>query len=181
VKIGERTKTAMNEFIDAYSDDQIYLTMIRDLVDNHPVESAAPENIKLSSFCRLWAVMMVGSIESMIKVWNTGDTFWADIAAYFDDRSNKNRINRLMSAFQRRGLSVDAEMFQDFLAIKYIRNAYIHSKWKEDERVFAKSRGFPGDVMSFSAAHFERMQAVYFHVMNKLGMVHALNARLRAR
>jgi hypothetical protein len=171
----------VNEFIDAYSDDQIYLSMIQNLVDAHPVEAAAPENIKLSSFCRLWAVMMVGSIESMIKVWNTGDALWADIAAYFDSQSNENRVSRLMNAFRMRGLKVDPEMFQDFLAIKYIRNAYIHSSWSEPQRTFSVSRGFPGDVMSFNTAHFKRMQAVYFHVMNNLGMVHALNAALGGR
>lgn len=171
----------VNEFIDAYSDDQIYLSMIQDLVDSHPVESLVPEKIKVSSFCRLWIVMMVGSIESMIKVWNTGDAFWSDIASYFNKQTNENRVDRLMESFRIRGLNVDDAMFQDFLAIKYIRNAYIHSEWSASQREFAVSRGFPSDVMNFNSGHFKRMQAVYVHVMNNLGKVHALNSIYRSR
>lgn len=169
----------MNEFIDAYSDDQIYLSMIKELVDNHPVESTVPEKIKYSSFCRLWVVMMVGSIESMIKVWDTGDFLWADISAYFDKQSNEDKVDRLEKAFNLRGLTVDVEMFKDFLAIKYIRNSYVHSNWNETHRKFVISRKFPKDVMSFEARHFDRMQAVYAHIMNGLGMIHALNSTLQ--
>jgi hypothetical protein len=169
----------MNEFIDAYSDDQIYLSMIKELVDNHPVESTVPEKIKYSSYCRLWTVMMVGSIEAMVKVWDTGDFLWADIAAYFDKKSNENRVEDLKNAFQLRGVDVDVEMFKDFLAIKYIRNSYIHSNWNETQRKYAISRNFPGDVMNFEPRHFDRMQAVHHHIMNGLGMIHASNFALK--
>ena len=56
-----------SEFIDAYSDDQIYLHLIEELVNSHPTESLVPDSIKYSSFSRLWAVMMVGGVECMIK------------------------------------------------------------------------------------------------------------------
>jgi len=169
----------LNEFIDAYSDDQIYLSMIKELVNNHPIESNVPENIKYSSFCRLWAVMMIGSIESMVKVWVTGDILWADISAYFDRKSNEDRVDDLKKAFSLRGLDVDEEMFKDFLAIKYIRNSYVHSNWSETQRKYTISRNFPGDVMHFETQHFHRMQAVYSHIMNNLGMLHALNSALQ--
>jgi len=54
-------------FIDAYSDDQIYLQLIEKLVNEHPVEGRVPDSIKYSSFSRLWIVMMVGSIEILCK------------------------------------------------------------------------------------------------------------------
>lgn len=172
-----------NEFIEAYSDDQIYLNMIQELVDSHPVEASVPENIKVSSFCRLWSVTMIGSIESMIKIWNTGDMMWADINEYFtsDRIPNAVRIEKLKSAFKFRGIEVDDSMFQDLVAIKYIRNAYVHSDWKEDQKNFVIQCGFPGDLMHFEGKHFERMKAVYEHVMNNLGMAHALNSVLRAK
>ncbi|WP_103255735.1 hypothetical protein [Tabrizicola aquatica] len=168
-----------NEFIDAYSDDQIYLTLIKDLVNDHPVEVAVPDSIKYSAFCRLWVSMAVGSIESMIKVWNTGDELWSDIATYLNRKSNENRIKDLKASFERRGLNLDPEIYKDFLALKYIRNAYIHSDWSPSQRSYVVSRGFPGNMMQFNKEHLDRMQKVYIGLMNGLGMINALNATLR--
>lgn len=172
-----------NEFIEAYSDDQTYLSMIQTLVDSNPVEASVPENVKVSSFCRLWSVMMIGSIESMIKSWNTEDMMWADINEFFasDRIPNIARVEKLKSAFRFRGFEVDDSMFRDFVAIKYIRNAYIHSKWKEGQKQFVIQCGFPGDLVHFESKHFDRMKVVYEHVMNNLGMAHALNSSLRAK
>ncbi len=164
----------MNEFLDAYSDDQIYLMMIKDLVASHPTEAAVPENIKYSSFCRLWAVMMVGSIEAMIKVWDTGEEFWTDVRAYFDKQSNEDRVGGLQRAFTSRGLTTDVEVFKDFLAIKHIRNSYIHSNWSDAQKVYVRERNFPGNMMEFEERHLIRMQEVYFVIMNCLGTINAL-------
>lgn len=65
----------MDEFIDSYSDDQIYLTLLEKLVDGDPEEAPCPERIKYSSYCRLWSTMMIGSIEMMIKNGTQGTTF----------------------------------------------------------------------------------------------------------
>ena len=53
----------VSQFIDAYSDDQIHLEVLERLVHAHPDEGHVPDSIKYSSFCRLRAVMMVGSVE----------------------------------------------------------------------------------------------------------------------
>lgn len=166
-----------SEFIDAYSDDQIYLHLIEELVNSHPTESLVPDSIKYSSFSRLWAVMMVGGVECMIKEWASGSALQADIYSYLDKVPNKDRLVRLEKAFQLRGLSVDSEAMQDFLAVKYIRNAYIHATWNESQRSFVVSRGFPSDLMHFEEGHFKRMQTCYIHVMNNLGMVKAFETR----
>ena len=115
----------------------------------------------------------------MIKVWDTGDIRWTDISAYFEKQSNEDRIEGLQKAFDLRGLEVDIEMFKDFSAIKYIRNSYIHSNWTETQRGYVIARNFPGNVMNFEPSHFARMQAVYAHIMNKLGMARALNSILQ--
>ncbi len=159
-----------DEFIEAYSDDQIYLTMIEDLVNEHPIEANVPDNIKYSSFSRLWLVMMVGAIESMIKCWNNGNVLWSDIASYLDRQPNNERVDNLANAFKNIGLDIDSEMFKDFLAFKYIRNAYIHSNWNDSQRNYVASRNFPKNVMNFEKDHFERMKAVYIHILNNLGM-----------
>ena len=165
----------ISEFIDAYSDDQIYLHMLEDLVNAHPVEANVPDSIKYSSFSRLWAVMMVGGVECMIKEWTASRPGMADIYAYFQKDPNDKRLERLESAFELRGLPVDSDAFQHYLAVKYIRNAYIHAEWNENQRLFVVARGFPSDLMHFSEAHFERMKQCYLHVMNNLGMANALD------
>lgn len=171
----------VSEFIDAYSDDQIYLEMLEGLVNAHPVETNVPDSIKYSSFCRLWAVMMVGGVECMIKEWAQHKPMLFDIYSYFDKQSNADRIERLRAAFKLRGLNVDADRFEDFLAVKYIRNAYVHGEWDEKQRSYAVERGFPSSLMSFEKSHFEKMKTSYVHVMNCLGMANAFNSFLENR
>ena len=167
-----------SEFIDAYSDDQIYLDVLEGLVNAHPTAATVPDSIRYSSFSRLWAVMMVGGIECMIKEWASGRALLADIYSYFEQGPNNERLARLEDAFRIRGLPVDPAAMQDYLAIKYIRNAYIHAEWNEPQRAFAVSRGFPANLMHFDEHHFKRMQNCYMHVMNNLGMAKAFESLL---
>ena len=171
----------VSEFIDAYSDDQIYLDMLEELVEAHPTESIAPARIKYSSFARLWSVMMVGGIECMIKEWARDESALHDIYSYFDQGSNAQRIDRLRTAFGVRGIDARIEHFEDFLAVKYIRNAYVHGEWNQEHRKYVMQRGFPGTLISFDAAHFGRMKASYLHVMQCLGMANAFNTLLARR
>lgn len=163
----------MNEFLDAYSDDQIYLEMIERLVNSHPTEANVPDYIKYSSFTRLWIVMMVGSIEMMIKQWAIPNPHMQDIASYFDSGSNEERINKLHTAFINHYLPIDKKYFEDFLACKYIRNAYVHGEWNENQKPYVLSKNFPTDIMRFDKSHFERSKASYYTIMNALGMVNA--------
>lgn len=171
----------VSEFIDAYSDDQIYLEILEGLVNDHPVEANTPDSIKYSSFARLWAVMMVGGVECMIKEWARHKPMLFDIYSYFDDGSNIDRIDRLKKAFRLRGINVDAGHFENFLAIKYIRNAYVHGEWNETQRTYVVQRGFPYSLMSFEQAHFMKMKESYNHVMSRLGMANAFNSMLEIR
>ena len=160
----------VSEFIDAYSDDQIYLDMLEGLVNSHPTESVVPGSIKYSAFSRLWAVMMVGGVECMIKEWARNESALHDVYSYFDQGSNEQRVERLRNAFKLRGIEAKIDHFEDFLAVKYIRNAYVHGEWNHMQRDYVVQRGFPGTLMSFDASHFSRMKASYVHVMQCLGM-----------
>lgn len=171
----------ITEFIDAYSDDQIYLDMLEALVAAHPRESVVPERIKYSAFSRLWSVMMVGGIECMIKEWARDESAMHDVYSYFENGSNAERIERLQTAFRLRGLDPQIEHFEDFLAVKYIRNAYVHGEWNPKQREYVVNRGFPGTLMSFEVDHFERMKSSYLHVMRCLGMANAFNTLLVRR
>ncbi|MGP5516369.1 hypothetical protein [Psychrobacter alimentarius] len=170
----------MDEFIDAYSDDQIYLEMIEDLVNQHPSEGNVPDSIKYSSFCRLWIVMMVGSIEMMIKKWSMpNQAGMLDIASYFDIGSNEDRLQRLFEAFRIRGLKPDRLMFDDYLACKYIRNAYVHGQWNESQRIYVDSRGLPSTLMGFDPDHYKRVKDSYYHILNLLGMSNVINTMIK--
>lgn len=170
-----------DEFIDAYSDDQIYLEMIESLVNNHPIEASVPETIKYSSFSRLWIVMMIGGIEMIIKQWAFSEPMMTDIASYFEDGSNEERINRLYSALKLRGLEVRRDYFDDFLACKYIRNAYVHGEWNETKRKFVASRNLPASSMEFKKEDYDRVKNCYYHLLNNLGMANAFNAILKSK
>lgn len=171
----------IDEFIDAYSDDQIYLEMIEKLVNDHPSESVVPDSIKYSSFCRLWLVMMVGSVEMMIKKWAKPESMIADIAAYLEKGPNEEKIDELFKALELRGLEPKRECFDDYLACKYIRNAYIHGEWNEKQRKFVESKGFPSTTMKFSPQHYARVKECYYHLLNKLGMANALNTVIKQK
>ena len=167
-----------NEFIEAYSDDQIYVIMLSELIEQHPIESLSPDSIKYSSYCRLFAFMSVGAIESMIKVSIEEEAF-SDISAYLKDpQDNANRVSNLQLSLEKRGINIDEDLFKDFLAMKYIRNAYVHSHWRDLQRDFAVTRGFPKNVTSFTKQHLLQMQEAYQHVMNCLGMAKCLLAIL---
>lgn len=166
----------MDEFIEAYSDDQIYLILLEKIVENDPQESLCPERIKYSSYCRLWSVMMIGSIEMMIKKWNTGDELWQDIYSYFESGPNDVRIDRIKQAFSIRKITLDDAIYKDLLAIKYIRNAYVHGDWNASQKTYVVGRGFPDSLMSFSRKNLIRFKEVYESIMNALGMINALNA-----
>ena len=165
-----------SEFIEAYSDDQIYIDILEKLVNADPVESCIPDRIKYSSFSRLWVVMMVGGVECMIKEWSKNKPMLSDIYCYFENGRNADRISRLKAAFTRRGFDVDVEHFENYLAIKYIRNAYVHGEWNENQKLFVTQRGFPDSLMGFEQHHFATMKESYLHLMKWMGMANAFNS-----
>ncbi|MGO4618563.1 hypothetical protein [Ensifer sp. 2TAB8] len=166
----------MGEFIDAYSDDQIMVELLEKLIAADPVESLTPERIIASSLSRLWATIMVGAIETMIKSWRTDHPVWREIGRYLDSGNNRDRVRHLHSAFTNFGIEIDESVFEDFLAIKCIRNTYIHGKWSEPQREFVVSRGFPGDLMQFTSEHLSKIKGVYMRILNALGTVNAVLA-----
>jgi len=141
------------EFVDAYSDDVIYLLEGRPALLTHPLRRELPELLNPST-CRLLAVFMIGSIELMLSDWRAKDH--NDILkVYFDDKhTNGERINALCAAFQGAGITVDPEVFNDYLAIKYLRNTIVHHKWKDHEKDWLEQRGFPTDTRQLTEDPF---------------------------
>lgn len=154
----------ISEFIDTYSDDIIYLQEGRTALLTHPLRREV-KDLCDGSFCRMLAVMMVGSIETMLQEWRERDKL--DIlGSYFaEGASNGERVQSLYDAFHRAGIKVDREVFDDYLAIKYLRNVIVHARWKPHEKEWLENRGFPTDTRELTEEHWKRMQAVNQNMM----------------
>lgn len=154
----------MNEFADTYSDDLIYLKEGREALLTHPLK----RELKFlcdASYCRMLAIMMVGSIEMMISNWRERDKLSILEKWFAEKTSNGNRVRSLYDAFCQAGIPVDEEVFSDFLAVKYLRNAIVHSRWLPGEVGWVTERGFPTDTRELSETHWRKMLAVNDNMM----------------
>jgi hypothetical protein len=149
----------ISEFIDTYSDDLITLREGRIAMQTHPLRRTMPELCD-ASFARLLAVVMVGGIEMMLETWRERDSLKVLDTWFAEKASNGDRVQRLCEAFRQKSIGVDKGVFDDFLAIKYIRNTIIHSRWKPNERNYVESRNFPGDARRLKREHLNRMVSI---------------------
>jgi hypothetical protein len=167
---GDKGNMQVNEFIDAYSDDLLYLREGRQALLTHPLRREIKELCD-SSYCRMLAIVMIGSIETMLLEWKRQDkigvlkTWFANTDSTGKKITNGERVGVLYDAFRQAGIAVDKEVFDDFLAIKYLRNTIVHGKWKRHEKGWLEKRDFPTDTRSLSGRHWNRMQAVNDNMM----------------
>jgi hypothetical protein len=156
----------IREFIDAYSVDLIYLLEARRALLTHPLRGEyAFEDLLNASFCRLFIVTVVQAIEFMLNAWQERDHIGILNNYFSNQASNGDRVNALYSAFQQAGINVDREVFEDYLAIKYLRNTIVHGRWKNHEKEWLDLRGFPTDVRKFTKEHLDRVHHVYQNMM----------------
>jgi hypothetical protein len=145
----------VSEFIDTYSDDVIFLHHSRSALLTHPLDGwYAFAQLVDSSACRMLAVFIIGSLEAMLKAWRDRDR--VDVLdRYFAPKGVKNgeRVSSLYEAFVSVGIQVDRAVFDDYLAIKYLRNTIVHGRWKKDEKEWLESRGFPTDTRKLTKEH----------------------------
>src|SRR5208283_5523475 len=113
------------EFIDTYSDDLIYLHEGRKALVTHPLMTVWKEGVD-ASFCRMLAVFMIGSIEVMLERWRDRDRVKVLDAYFAKGVKNGERVRNLYDAFVGVGIHADREVFDDYLAIKYLRNTIVH-------------------------------------------------------
>jgi hypothetical protein len=133
------------EFMDSLSDDLLTLREARMATLTHPLHHFY-EPVVTASFCRLLLLSSVANIEWMIKTWQRGDSMKI-LSAYFSEKvTNGARIEALESAFREAGVGVSADVFSDYLAIKYLRNTVVHQEWKTYQRDWVAKRAFPTDV-----------------------------------
>lgn len=156
-----------NEFIDTYSDDLLYLEDARSALMTHPLRDGN-ETYLDPSLCRLAIVFSIGAVEAMLGEWRVRDQA-SILEPYFATRSsNRTRIMGLYDAFCSSGIEVDRDVFEDYLAIKFLRNTIVHSEWKESEKILVCERGFPTDTRKLTKEHLDKIddvtQNMFFYI-----------------
>jgi hypothetical protein len=156
----------IGEFIDTYSDDLIYIHEGRAALLTHPVrcDYAFREHLD-ASFCRMLAVFMIGSIEAMLESWRDRDHVRVLEKYFMENVSNGERVSSLYEAFREVGIQVDRQVFDDYLATKYLRNTIIHGRWKEHEKEWLDRCGFPTDIRKLTKGHLDRIEHVNQNMM----------------
>jgi len=155
---------AQDEFIYTYSDDLLYLIDARKTLLTCPFRMESKELCD-ASFCRLFAVFMVGNLEAMLEYWKAKDNIGV-LGKYFAEKAtNGERIQSLYEAFVNANIPVDKEVFEDYLAIKYLRNIIVHARWKAYEKEQLEKRGFPTDTRKLNEDHWYRMLEVNQNMM----------------
>ncbi len=156
------------EAIEIYTDDIIFLQSGRLAALTHPLK-AAVRDLCNASYCRIFAVMMIASIESALKEWKEK---WKEqhglniLTIYFKEGAkNGEKIKSLRDAFEQAGVKASNEIIDDYLAIKYLRNVIVHARWKPYEKELLESRGFPTDARYLNEEHWKRMQVVNQNIM----------------
>lgn len=157
----------VGEFIDTYSDDLITIHEARAAAYTHPLRGdyAFAESLLDASFCRILAVFVIGGIEAMLESWRERDKFKVLDKYFARDVTNGNRVGSLCQAFSDAGIHVDKEIFDDYLAIKYLRNTIIHGRWKEYEKDWLDERGFPTDTRRLTKHHLNKIEHVNQNMM----------------
>jgi hypothetical protein len=164
------------EFVNAYSDDQIFLHMLDNLISESFTEGSTPTSIVMSSCCRLCSVLTIGGIDTFVINFAKKIPGCEHLADFAKSGNNKIKVANLKKFITESGVTVNNEVFEDYLAIKYIRNAYIHSGWSNDHQAFVRARGFPDNQMNFSLVHFEKIKKTYIDIMNTIGCAVAIKS-----
>jgi hypothetical protein len=169
------------QFIDTYSDDIIYLRDARDSLLSHPLRIEIP-SLCNAALCRLYIVAVIGSIEFMLEAWQEKDQhgiikyYLAETVAN-KRMSNEDKVKLLKTTFKNCGFDVEDHIFDQFLAIKYIRNAIVHASWKhpngdlkQDQITWINKCGFPTDTRQLTLEHWNIVDNIYHHMTNYVGM-----------
>src|SRR3990172_8532976 len=95
------------EFIDTYSDDIIYLQEGRKALLTHPLMGTI-KDLCDASFCRMFAVMMIGSMEAMLEEWEKCDKAGILKEYFAGHAKNGARVDSLYDACVKEGIAVDS-------------------------------------------------------------------------
>lgn len=175
----------IDEFTDTYSDDILYLRDAREALLTHPLRRDIPELCN-ASLCRVYAILMVGSIEAMLERWLDRDNLEILSVYFARGISNEERVSTLCSAFIEKGINVKKDVFDDYLAIKYIRNAIVHASWetqsgnlKQEQIDWILKREFSADTRKLTSTHWQRFEWVNENLMFYIALTGMANVQPR--
>jgi|GEM_PF-5324071 len=152
----DRDQRESHHFLRTYSRDVLTLKFARNALLSHPKRPILGHQ-EDAAFCRILMMVTVSAVESVLDLWHDN----VGIRAYFATRaSNEDRVRALKLSMQEAGVSVDENVLFDFLAIKYLRNTYVHANLRDSEREWISKRGFPTDFEMLTAREWERISEV---------------------
>jgi hypothetical protein len=146
----------ITDWLDAYNRDISVLTSARKALLSHPLNRTLPKRID-APLCRLLATAIIGHIEHLLESWQKEDPRGI-LRRYFETgKDNGAKVRDLLQTFQSHGIQVDPAVFEYYLAVKYLRNAVVHARWKDYEQDWVSQHGFPTDTQELTKPHWERM------------------------
>jgi len=158
-----------DDFNNIYSDD---IEFIHDVIRSAETNllNSWPNKIYESSRCRVELLILFGSIEAYLK-FSIHKYNISDFDILFNNKvSNSDKIEKMKSIFRGCGVSIDDDVLSDYLAIKYIRNRYVHAQtykrqsnpneWEKKQTNYIKERGFPISVKSWGNKELQKIRWV---------------------
>ena len=158
----------LRNFLDASAADIAFLRLARDALVSHPKISPGVHSPD-SALCRTLVITAVTAIDRVLELWRGADF----IVMYDSQRGsdgkkveNGERIRLLEQCFTGSGVVTDPDVISDFLAIKYLRNAFAHIEWKNKQRPYIEERGFPTELSRLSHVHWNRILFVCHRMLD---------------
>lgn len=150
------------EFSNFYNEMIYWLEEARKVLLYHPLNSY-PEQKIVASFCGLLVIVMISKIEYILEKWQNIGEIKEILNPYFqENKSNGEKVEALYKSFEKfLGKDVDKRVFDDYLAIKYLRNVIIHGRWKKNHKEWVKQQGFPADTRNLQEEHWQKIYGVF--------------------
>lgn len=170
-------KENIDEYLESYIDDvTTVLAAKQKLSDGDYV--GFEDRLLISSLSRIFISILVSHFENMLRLWSEKDKHFV-LVKYFDDSApNGDKVRALRDAFGNTHIETEGKYFDDYLAIKYLRNTIMHASWEdpkrpekkraleaEERKTYVVANGFPVDIRKFSATHFKKIACVHFKML----------------
>ena len=156
----------LDQFTRSYMQDIEFVSIARKALLTHPCLASDPELV-LSGSVRLMAMSLIGAVECALKQLLGEDDPIS--TAFFAKGSNAEKMTRVLDIMRNHfGVEPDPEVLQDFLALKQLRNAVVHSSWKSGDQDLLADRGFPVRLDQFTDANWQRTKTTGAQMMSYL-------------
>ena len=157
----EELRRQLETHIQASVADLQYLKQSRDVLLTHPSRVFAIDRDAAS--CRVALVGVVTAIDRTLELWQG-----ADFLHEYEQsgKSNGDKIRALERCFSASSVQDCSAAVEDYLAIKYLRNAVVHVKLPTPEQAaHIKSRNFPVEPRNLNSQDWDRIVATAAQIL----------------